>query len=232
MSLQRLKNKETCRSLELKYNIKIKDLLKYDKNIIHKYQQWEDAYNKNQTQSSPKRNIKEIKNLVQSTSNRVEATFPPKQLKHKLEAQDDYQVLNEDETQAIFDKEQGGLRWGQSYKVLEDGIKIYRVWNSTNPNSKTGNWWSFVKPDKDDSVSVFRKKYVVCPEWSPLDRMITGTLKKGSIIVLGSGQSGKCNPFLTYEESLTQQVYVLHPKEDIKISSDTMYSTFGWKKIK
>jgi len=179
------------------------------------------------TQPTPARNIKQIKSLAPMPP--ISSAFPPTELKDKLKALDDYHTLNEEEKQAVFDKDKGGLRWGQSYEVLEDGIEIYRLWNSTNPNSKIGNWWSFVKPDKDESVSEFRKKYVVCPEWSPLDRMITGTLRKGSIIVLGPGQSGKCNPFLTYEESLTQQVYVLNPTEAVNISSDTYYSSFGWK---
>ena len=34
MKLQRLRNKETRRYLELKYHIDIKELLKYDKNIV------------------------------------------------------------------------------------------------------------------------------------------------------------------------------------------------------
>ena len=135
--------------------------------------------------------------------------YPPKKYQSYLEQIDTVENLNDDEKLSVGEKLKGGLQWAQSYKVIKKGLRLYRVWNSFNPNSKYGNWWTFYYPSGD--ISQYRIDYDICSEWSPLDRLVSSELKVGSIIVLGPGQSAKCSEWTTLDKSDKQQVYVVDP---------------------
>ena len=117
---------------------------------------------------------------------------------------------------ATDEKGKGKLEKAQAYRAL-GRCKVYRVWNSTNPRSERGQWWTFYKPKAD--TSKYREQYVICPSWSPLDRLSVGYLTKGMKVALGNGQSAKCNPFLTFKESKVQQVFIPDPSKlrDVKL---------------
>jgi len=108
---------------------------------------------------------------------------------------------------ALGAPEKGGLCQGQVYQSRENvQIPVYRLWNSTNPNSQLGNWWTFEQPA--GLVSAYRENYEICYQWSPLDMMTRCTLEGGQKIVVGNGQSAKCSDYLSYPVSARQQVYI------------------------
>ena len=144
-------------------------------------------------------------------------TEPPFRYKDMLELV----TNNALKQKAIGKPENGGLVQGKVYTV-KDGysghITVWRLWNSNNPCSKLGKWWTFDKPTGD--ISNFRKTYAVCHEWSPLDRLVKATLKAGAQIVLGPGQSAKCSKYVKYKQSDTQQVFISDPQNAFATITD------------
>ncbi len=128
--------------------------------------------------------------------------LPPELASHFEPAQD-AQLLNE----AIGEPEAGKLCQGRVYKSKANTqVTIFRAWNSTNPNSQFGQWWAFDKPS--GRISTYRSDYEICYQWSPLDKMVSCTLKPETKVVVGNGQSAKCSEYLTYPVSEEQQVYI------------------------
>lgn len=128
----------------------------------------------------------------------------PPTLSTQFEAVDDPALLNE----ALGEKDQGKLCQGKVYQSKQAAqVKIYRAWNSTNPNSQYGQWWAFNQPA--GSISKYRSDYEICYQWSPLDKMVSCTLKPGTKVVVGNGQSATCSQYLTYPVSAKQQVYIV-----------------------
>lgn len=124
----------------------------------------------------------------------------------------------------------GGLCEAASFNVTTDDIWVYRLWNSTNPNSRLGNWWSARMPV--GAVSKYRKNYAICYQWTPLDKMTKCKLKKGATIVVGTGQSAECSDFLTYPASATNQLFLSGsntPIEEQVESCTDVNVTFGWE---
>lgn len=146
---------------------------------------------------------------------------PPKWLQSTfLETHND-DLLN----QALGKPLQGGLCQGKVYTVQKN-IRLYRSWNSTNPGSKLGVWWSFFPPQ--GAIEDYRKEYEICYQWSPLDRLVSCELKAGRQVVIGNGQSAECSPYLTYPTSPGKQIYVPDPKSAF---SECQSSTgvFSWR---
>ncbi len=98
----------------------------------------------------------------------------------------------------------GKLCTGRVY-LAEQSVTVYRVWNSTKSYSAFGGWWSFDRPrgPRQD----YRKANEICPSWSSLDRMTSCSIKIGTKIVVGPGQSANCEDF-TYPKSAVNQVYI------------------------
>ena len=117
--------------------------------------------------------------------------------------------------EATGEKNEGKLYNAQTYKVRHDNILIYRLWNSTSTRSEKGRWWTFSKPE--GRVEFYRRDYVICPGWSPLDRLSTAYLKKGTIVVLGNGQSVECKRF-RYGQSDSRQIYIPDPEKLVDVS--------------
>ena len=73
---------------------------------------------------------------------------------------------------------------------LQHDTPVYRVWTdgTDRPSARIGAWWAFDPPagtNKD-----FRERYAVCEAWnSRLSRLAACTLSRGSIVVIGPGQS-------------------------------------------
>ncbi len=122
---------------------------------------------------------------------------------------------------------EGKLCWGQVYQSTEDSqITVYRAWNSTNPNSQMGKWWAFYEPS--GMVSQYRSDYEICYEWSPLDKLACCKLKPGVRVVVGTGQSATCSPYLTYLTSEQKQIYLQDASESVM--DCTVYDLiFNWQ---
>lgn len=128
----------------------------------------------------------------------------PRALNRQFESADDKALLED----SLGKQDAGKLCQGEVYiSKRKSHVRVYRAWNSTNPNSRFGNWWSFNKPT--GLISQYRKDNEICYQWSPLDKMVSCTLKPGTKIVVGNGQSAKCSEYLTYPTSATQQLYVV-----------------------
>lgn len=147
----------------------------------------------------------------------------PKVLNSQFEPADDKALLED----SLGTQDMGKLCQGKVYISKRDShVKIYRAWNSTNPNSRFGNWWSFNKPT--GLISQYRKNYEICYQWSPLDKMISCTLKPGTEIVVGNGQSAECSEYLTYPTSGKQQLYIADATN--AVTDCTEYDgTMNWK---
>lgn len=125
----------------------------------------------------------------------------PSSVSDKLKKVDDQPLLN----QSLGQKGEGKLCQGQVYEVLKP-ITIYRTWNSNNSNSAKGNWWSFDKPE--GRIQQYRANNELCPAWSPIDKLEVCELSAKALLVVGTGQSAKCDSYLTYSTSPTQQIYL------------------------
>lgn len=147
----------------------------------------------------------------------------PSVLAVQFEPVQDEQLLNE----ALGEPEKGKLCQGKVYVSKSDSeVKIYRAWNSTNPNSRYGKWWAFNKPD--GSVAQYREDYEICYQWSPLDKMVSCTLKPDTKIVVGNGQSAKCSEYLTYPVSAKQQVYIINASDAV-LNCTEYDGVLSWK---
>jgi len=85
----------------------------------------------------------------------------------------------------------GGLCGGRAF-VLQQPLTVYRVWDSSAPGSKFGQWWALEPPA--GTREAYRSKYVMCPTRNRMDRISSCTLTRGTIVVVGTGQSMNCQP--------------------------------------
>lgn len=114
----------------------------------------------------------------------------------------------EKEKQALELPGKGGLCIAQAYQVnANTDLTIYRAWNSTNPNSRLGQWWASARPS--GLVSEYREDFEICYQWSPLDKLVSCKLAPGSKVVIGTGQSAVCSEYLTYPVSAAKQIFIL-----------------------
>ncbi len=136
-----------------------------------------------------------------SHSTCVGSTKLPAGFNDKFTAIEDEALLND----ALGEAKKGKLCQGLVYQSKNDtSIVIYRAWNSTNPNSKMGQWWAFEQPI--GKVAKYRSDYEICYQWSPLDQLVRCSLKPGTKVVVGTGQSAECSQYLTYPASDKQQI--------------------------
>jgi hypothetical protein len=99
----------------------------------------------------------------------------------------------------------GGLCGARVY-VVTTAVTVYRAWDSAVASSEFGAWWALDAPQgtRDD----YRKAYAVCPAWSRLDRVVACSLKPGSRVVVGPGQSVDCGAGGFLAASATAQAYL------------------------
>jgi hypothetical protein len=130
---------------------------------------------------------------------------------------------------ALGQPKKGGLCQGQVYQTKKDTrVIVYRAWNSTNPSSQMGNWWAFHIPE--GKVSQYRSDYEICYQWSPLDTMTHCTLKADTKVVIGTGQSAECSPYLLYPASTKIQIYIKDAASSV--ADCAVYDgEFSWKAV-
>lgn len=161
-------------------------------------------------------------------NNGTEAVCPgdtelPANLKNKFKAASDDALLQ----RSLGAPDKGKLCQGKTYKANDDAkVIVYRLWNSTNPNSEKGRWWAAKQPH--GKVASYREDYEICYQWSPLDKITRCTLKAGSVVVIGTGQSATCSEFLKYPASPKKQIY-LENASDAMLDCTVQDAVLSWK---
>ncbi|MGF1716875.1 hypothetical protein L4D08_18590 [Photobacterium chitinilyticum] len=130
-------------------------------------------------------------------------------------------------SQALGEPLEGKLCQGTVYQSTQE-VTIYRAWNSTNPGSQLGQWWSFTRPS--GKTAGYRKDYEICYQWSPLDKLTRCTLKPGTSVVVGNGQSAKCSEYLSYPVSQKQQVFITNAS-DATQTCESYDSVMSWERV-
>ena len=93
---------------------------------------------------------------------------------------------------AIKPAGQGGVYAALVVRITEE-IPVYRMWNGPAKTDARGNtnrlggWWSYDAPA--GPVGKYRTDYEICLGWNELAWVATCTLKKGSVVAIGPGQS-------------------------------------------
>lgn len=124
---------------------------------------------------------------------------------------------------------EGKLCQGSVFQVKADALAtLYRAWNSTNENSRFGQWWAFSQPE--GKIANYRSDYEICYQWSPLDKMTQCTLKAGSKVVIGTGQSVRCSEYLNYSASSELQVFITDA-ESVSNSCQDFDGLFQWEPV-
>lgn len=143
------------------------------------------------------------------------------------ELSDRFKLIQDSEllAEAIGEPLKGKLCQGAVYQSIDE-VTIYRAWNSTNPNSQFGQWWSFQLPS--GSTAQYRENYEICYQWSPLDKLVKCTLKPGTKVVVGNGQSAQCSEYLSYPVSKQQQVFITDAADAVH-SCESYDSVMSWK---
>lgn len=118
-----------------------------------------------------------------------------------LEATSDPELLKS----ALGEPNKGQLCMGQVF-VARAPVTVYRVWDQAKSYTLYGRWWSFMRPE--GPTEQYRAANAICPSWSVLNQMSRCTLKVGSKIVVGPGQSADCGEGLVYPQSAVNQVYI------------------------
>jgi len=86
----------------------------------------------------------------------------------------------------------GGISNGLVIKTKED-VTVYRLWNGPlkvddyGNTNRFGAWWSYEPPA--GKADTYRKNYGVCTSWNDLSWVAKCTLKTGSVVAIGPGQS-------------------------------------------
>ena len=106
---------------------------------------------------------------------------------------------------AQFATGKGGVCSAKVFNVTSP-LVLYRVFDSGNPYSKFGSWWSLKRPtgSKED----YRAANAICKEWSTLDRLISCEVRPGTQIVVGTTQSAECKDGTSYSKTAENQVFV------------------------
>ncbi len=117
-----------------------------------------------------------------------------------LKLVDDAALLNE----ALGKTGEGKLCAGRVYEATAQ-VAVYRVWNQAKSYTEFGKWWSLSMPS--GTVASYREENAICPEWSELNQLTRCTVKLGSRVVIGPGQSASCMA-MVYEKSPVNQVYM------------------------
>lgn len=97
-----------------------------------------------------------------------------------------------DVASAIKPAGQGGISEGIVLRVTED-TPVYRLWSGPEKvdargyTNRIGQWWTFEAPA--GSQADYRVAYEICAGWNDLTWVATCTLKAGSVVAVGPGQS-------------------------------------------
>ncbi|MDD5544604.1 MAG: hypothetical protein PHX83_15665 [Acidobacteriia bacterium] len=119
---------------------------------------------------------------------------------------------------------EGKLCAGKVFRVTHP-LTVYRVWDGAKSYTEFGRWWSFSPPQGPRES--YREENEICPTWSALDRLSACMLKVGALIVIGPGQSAKCDG-TSYGKSAENQVYVPNDSKNGKVYVENCISSEKW----
>jgi len=97
---------------------------------------------------------------------------------------------------------------------------------SDHPDSKFGQWWAFERPL--GLIANYRENYEICYQWSPLDTLISCTLKPAQNVVVGTGKSAECSEHLSYKVSDKRQIYIGNASQSLTDCS-LFDAEFQWR---
>lgn len=116
---------------------------------------------------------------------------------------------------AIKPEGQGGVSQALVIKLSQD-VPVYRMWNGpviAGNTNRMGGWWAFDAPR--GTREGYRRAYEICGTWNQLVWVATCTLKQGSVVAIGPGQSvsadtcGDASGYERYDANVRDwQVYV------------------------
>ena len=107
--------------------------------------------------------------------------------------------------QAVGAPGQGKLCTGRVYQVTAP-TTVYRVWTAAKAYTQLGGWWSFTAPRGPRDA--YQRDNAICAEWSALDTVSSCTIKLGTHVVIGPGQSADCEGDADHAQSATNQVFI------------------------
>jgi hypothetical protein len=130
----------------------------------------------------------------------------------KIEAADGLEETQDDVLlqQALGKAGEGKLCTGKVYAATRP-VTVYRVWNKAKAYTQLGGWWSLAKPL--GPVDRYRHENVICPEWSELNVVSSCTIKVGAKVVVGPGQSARCQDG-TWDASPVNQIFIPNATKD------------------
>jgi hypothetical protein len=76
---------------------------------------------------------------------------------------------------------------------LTRDLTVYRLWrgpavrDAQGRTNRIGEWWAFDPPT--GTLASYRRRYEVCEQWNTLRWVARCTLRRGSVVVMGPGQS-------------------------------------------
>ncbi|WP_221797475.1 hypothetical protein [Oceanobacter mangrovi] len=159
--------------------------------------------------------------LVADANGCVGSTELPAMLAGKLTPASNDDLLQ----QALGEPGKGGLCKAAVYQVTE-AFTLYRAWNSTYSGSRLGSWWAYQQPA--GLVAGYRENYEICYQWSPIDKLVRCTIKAGTQVVIGPGQSATCSEYFSYGVSPYQQVF-LTTAADAMVDCDDFDGVMSWQ---
>lgn len=107
--------------------------------------------------------------------------------------------------QALGRADEGKLCAGAVYEVTAP-LTVYRVWQADRGYTALGRWWTFARPS--GTREAYRAAYAICPEWSALDRVNRCEVPAGTRLVVGVGQSARCESGAVLPRSASTQVFI------------------------
>ena len=87
---------------------------------------------------------------------------------------------------------QGGVL-GVAVVRLKEDLPVYRLWSGPavrdgrGNTNRLGGWWSAQAPQ--GTTAQYRNDYAVCQGWNELTYLASCTLRRGSVVAVGPGQS-------------------------------------------
>ena len=91
-------------------------------------------------------------------------------------------------------------------KRKTEPVTLYRVFDADKPYTEWGSWWSLQPPE--GSKAQYRADNAICPEWSPLNKVVACQLRPGSQIVVGNTQSAQCADGSVFPKTAHTQIFV------------------------
>jgi hypothetical protein len=103
-------------------------------------------------------------------------------------------------------------------------VSIYRLQDEGGEKS-FGRWWAFAPPE--GTKVTYRENYDICETWgNPLTQAAICRLPKGAVVVVGPGQSVKCDAQKALPASPTNQVFI--PQETLGKLKDCKIGPLNW----